>query len=890
MADPVDDLLKKVDKLTKSLDTASKKMDEFAEGIDNKTLDKFTEAAKKALKSTNDLGIGIANRVKDFRQLAKVTKSLEEQLEELDDAEVKHLKTLTKLANEQSKRALDAKQEAREAIEAGKKQREEITKVIEVADKFANELKATGKTLLKFSSLLSEVGTDVKKSLSFGSLGDTIKERLGGAAKSTLTWSTALGAASDALKLAYKDLIGVTNLGLGATFFEIRMSAIRFGMTLEQMTEVIQKNRSTINLLGGGIEGVRKFQNVLTEGLSANANLVNRLGQRGATQALGDFTSSLQSMGVTVRDQNFGQALKGASDTFLTMNAMFGTQADEFTKHMKALVADESVQRRLIGMSKQEINLYNTHLMQMTKELSLRGLSLQQIEAFNTKLENTFDPTKSKASQRIREAQGFRLAAAQMSAMGENIDMAAVERATQLMSQPGGMRTDEGKELAKQLGPAMAKAQANLAGRASDFGLIGIDQLNTFMEMAGASGKPIFEFGHQAELAATRQQDLTKVYGEQLDAVVKSNEEMAKVPEAVAKARTAIEQIEAALNPALTTAVKALSVFTAALLTNAMRIGGAGGVGGAAGKLAGAGRVLGGVGAAAMGGYAAGELLNEHTPIQDWIRSAVGDGQKIDLNKPPSATELAAARQKRLERQGSAGTSPAAQTPSQGAATSSAIGGTDKRAWNAAVNASKKTGIPAEVMMAQYGLESGWGKHMPQGSNNPFGIKARPGEPYVTAMTKEFIGGKMVDMPQNFRKFGSLEEAFVAHGELMQGKRYAGVRAAKTPQEIASALGSSGYATDPAYGSKILATMQSQQFAAMTGGTAGAPGSSIAPAPPTVASSTSTPAAATTPTGNPHLSELQKQTGLLATIAGKIGSTPPAYAQNRKSSSEAAVG
>jgi flagellum-specific peptidoglycan hydrolase FlgJ len=56
----------------------------------------------------------------------------------------------------------------------------------------------------------------------------------------------------------------------------------------------------------------------------------------------------------------------------------------------------------------------------------------------------------------------------------------------------------------------------------------------------------------------------------------------------------------------------------------------------------------------------------------------------------------------------------------------------------AAAQASQRnTGIPAAITLAQYALESGYGRHMPTGSNNPFGIKAKPGEPFVEQDTWE---------------------------------------------------------------------------------------------------------------------------------------------------------
>jgi len=56
----------------------------------------------------------------------------------------------------------------------------------------------------------------------------------------------------------------------------------------------------------------------------------------------------------------------------------------------------------------------------------------------------------------------------------------------------------------------------------------------------------------------------------------------------------------------------------------------------------------------------------------------------------------------------------------------------------AAQSSQQKWGIPASVTIAQWALESGWGKYMPPDSNNPFGIKAVDQEPFVSASTQEY--------------------------------------------------------------------------------------------------------------------------------------------------------
>jgi flagellum-specific peptidoglycan hydrolase FlgJ len=112
--------------------------------------------------------------------------------------------------------------------------------------------------------------------------------------------------------------------------------------------------------------------------------------------------------------------------------------------------------------------------------------------------------------------------------------------------------------------------------------------------------------------------------------------------------------------------------------------------------------------------------------------------------------------------------------------------------------------IPASISIAQYGLESAWGKIMPTGSLNPFGMKALVGQPSVTVPTHEVYKGVRVLIQAAFRKFDSISAAFDAHGKLLAtAGAYAHARTF-LPDAIAFGHALTGvYATDPAYGDML---------------------------------------------------------------------------------------
>jgi hypothetical protein len=120
---------------------------------------------------------------------------------------------------------------------------------------------------------------------------------------------------------------------------------------------------------------------------------------------------------------------------------------------------------------------------------------------------------------------------------------------------------------------------------------------------------------------------------------------------------------------------------------------------------------------------------------------------------------------------------------------------------DAAVDSRLRWRVPASVTLAQWVVESVWGTSVPPGSNNPFGIKALPGEPAVESPTREVIDGSEVTVVAKFRRFGSLAEAFEQHGTLLATAPpyQAAMKLIANPDAFADAL-TGVYATDPNYG------------------------------------------------------------------------------------------
>jgi flagellar protein FlgJ len=140
------------------------------------------------------------------------------------------------------------------------------------------------------------------------------------------------------------------------------------------------------------------------------------------------------------------------------------------------------------------------------------------------------------------------------------------------------------------------------------------------------------------------------------------------------------------------------------------------------------------------------------------------------------------------------------------------------RHWDAALAAQRATGIPAQHVIGQAALESGWGKGEIRGADglpsfNLFGIKATGGWQgrTVDVVTTEYDGGVAKKVVEKFRAYNNYSEAFRDWAQLLASNpRYAPVLAqGRDPQAFAAGLQRAGYATDPAYGAKLARVIAS---------------------------------------------------------------------------------
>ena len=122
----------------------------------------------------------------------------------------------------------------------------------------------------------------------------------------------------------------------------------------------------------------------------------------------------------------------------------------------------------------------------------------------------------------------------------------------------------------------------------------------------------------------------------------------------------------------------------------------------------------------------------------------------------------------------------------------------------AARKAYTKYNILASVTLAQWAIESGYGKHSP--GNNPFGMKATSKQDgKVLVSNEQTKSGIVYQEPSKFRTFTSIDDAFDAHGKLLAtGKPYIGCYVYRDDYHMYCTMMGRIYATDLQYGRKLI--------------------------------------------------------------------------------------
>jgi flagellar protein FlgJ len=130
--------------------------------------------------------------------------------------------------------------------------------------------------------------------------------------------------------------------------------------------------------------------------------------------------------------------------------------------------------------------------------------------------------------------------------------------------------------------------------------------------------------------------------------------------------------------------------------------------------------------------------------------------------------------------------------------------------------AGNSLGVAPDTLIAQAALETGWGRNMPadssgRSSSNLFGVKATDSwrGASVQASTTEFDQGTPSSTQAAFRSYDNAAQSVGDYVSLLRGSaRFAGaLGTGSDAQAFGSGLQRGGYATDPDYVNKLVATV-----------------------------------------------------------------------------------
>jgi len=138
----------------------------------------------------------------------------------------------------------------------------------------------------------------------------------------------------------------------------------------------------------------------------------------------------------------------------------------------------------------------------------------------------------------------------------------------------------------------------------------------------------------------------------------------------------------------------------------------------------------------------------------------------------------------------------------------------------------KKNGILASVSLAQFILESGYGKsELAQNANNCFGMKKSlsgntwsgsswDGKSIYTKKTQEEENGQMITITADFRKYPNVEASIADHSAYLLGAkngsalRYSGLKGCTDYKKAVQIIKDGGYATSSSYVNNLCSIIE----------------------------------------------------------------------------------
>jgi flagellum-specific peptidoglycan hydrolase FlgJ len=174
-----------------------------------------------------------------------------------------------------------------------------------------------------------------------------------------------------------------------------------------------------------------------------------------------------------------------------------------------------------------------------------------------------------------------------------------------------------------------------------------------------------------------------------------------------------------------------------------------------------------------------------------------------------------------------------------------------------AMAAQARYGIPAAVTIAQAIEESGWGQSvLAVRDHNLFGIKGTGPAGADMQPTREYQNGSWLTQTAAFKVYHNVAESIADHSQLLAtGPSYQQAMADRHVPDAFAADLTGVYATDPTYGTNLIALMKLYNLYRYGAGTSGTPATPQTASPVSSPSTTPSPSSTAGPNGAPSPSD-----------------------------------
>ena len=926
---------------------ATARLEKNMDSASNAALDKAATALASLAKQSGLLEDEIKEQVKAHkhapRELAKVIDKMERKGDALVKAQEAYTKAISDIKHHH-KQSLKAAKGDRSAevkarghtIRATKTANKEFQKQLDdlgitagIASKNLSaliaEAKANKASIIRASQDLAKPSAQIGKALE--GMHGRVTDSIMGLGK----FSVAVDLAKKAIGELWGQGIRLANKGLVGSMAQMNISAIKLRMTAEEFEALVDSNREMVTIMGGGADGIAKFEKVLSTS-SVGLEYLGKEGTKAAAAMLKSFNDAgfgLMSANKDVSDA-YKANLKGLNKQFKLFNAGFGDTAEQFGAMYEQLLKSESLQARLLSGDTKNVSLQMQEIMARTQTLKLMGLNNEQIVEMGKRVDAVFNPHQNRQADALNQ----RTAARQALLSGANeISVNSPELAAQISQfvtsgeaeRFQNMRSEDKKTYQvnnAEMFKAIDKMEETLINKKDATRGDASFAAQTYMDRmaaAGAEGKLFTGPGKDLNSAEAKGNDqsaagmVKKAAGIYQGALSDAAGETTELGKAFGRLRDAVDQTNALLNNPFTSA---LGAFTGAILATSTTLRTA--VANVAGKMLKSATSfssgIGGLAKKVFGGVARWILAF----IADKVAGVFGlGGNKIDDDQDSSNWDNMSAWEKmqsgsargvekvgnffglenltnqaqsdRISRESAylkgqnrymATQAPAVTAPRGQPQQTTATTQTAQAAFEANPNLAGYLAGVAKLE-TQNGAKTVKGGGVD--SNNLYNIKGKTG---IRAYDKAEGSNDA------YRVYASRDDSTADMVNFLSSKRYAGALNAQSPEEFARILKDGGYATDPLYASKLANAIKSVQatgnYAQSSNVSLGqTPGQALGPtAQPATAAQTQAAAAASssrqTSATNPTLDELQKHTTLLNTMVALLGksSTSRGYQLN----------